>query len=203
MNLRNDRKNDSMKKTQRLLPVRQMAALLVAAIAATGAMAQAPGTPPPAAATSAAPPALSDLGWVAGCWKGLVNKREFREQWMPLRGELMVGISHTTMADRTVGYEYLRFEPRADGVWYIITPSEGKEDSFRLVSRTTEKAGDVDYDLFTFERTSTEFPQRIVYRRGGEGWLYAEVTGKVDGAERKVIYPMQRIDCVSGRILDK
>ena len=192
-----------MKRTQYRHPVRHAVALFASALAAAGAMAQTTGTPPTPAAASAAPLALSDLAWVAGCWKGLVNKREFREQWLPPRGELMVGISHTTMADKTVGYEYLRFEPRADGVWYIITPSEGKEDSFRLVSRTTEKAGDVDYDLFTFERTSAEFPQRIVYRRGGEGWLYAEVTGKVDGAERKVIYPMQRIDCVSGRILDK
>jgi hypothetical protein len=191
-----------MKRTQHLTILR-MAALVVSAAAAGGAMAQATGASPPAAAASAAPLALSDLAWVAGCWKGLVNKREFREQWMPPRGELMVGISHTTMADKTVGYEYLRFEPRADGVWYIITPSDGKEDAFRLASRTTEKAGDVDYDLFTFERTSTEFPLRIVYRRGGEGWLYAELTGKVDGAERKVIYPMQRIDCASGRLLEK
>jgi len=193
----------TMKRMQYPLAIRQTAALLVLAVAAAGAMAQAPVAPAPPATASAVPPALSDLAWVAGCWKGLVNKREFREQWMPPRGELMVGISHTTLADKTVGFEYLRFEPRADGVWYIITPSDGKEDSFRLVSRTTEKAGDVDYELFTFERTSTEFPQRIVYRRGGEGWLYAEVTGKVDGAERKVIYPMQRIDCGSGRILEK
>ena len=192
-----------MKRTQRLLSARQIAALLTLAVAAAGAMAQTPGVPPPGAAASAVPPALTDLAWVAGCWKGLVNKREFREQWMPPRGELMVGISQTTMADKTVGYEYLRFEPRADGVWYIITPSDGKEDSFRLVSRTTEKAGEVDYDLYTFERTSSEFPQRIVYRRGTEGWLYAEVTGKVDGAERKVIYPMQRIDCVSGHVLER
>ena len=192
-----------MKSTQHLIPVGPIAALVISAAVATGAMAQATGAPPPAATASAAPLTLGDLAWVAGCWKGLVNKREFREQGRPPRGELMVGISQTTMADKTVGYEYLRFEPRADGVWYIITPSEGKEDSFRLTSRTTEKAGDVDYDLFTFERTSAEFPQRIVYRRGSEGWLYAEVTGKVDGAERKVIYPMQRIDCASGHVVEK
>lgn len=180
-----------------------LATLLVAAIAPAVALAQTAVLPPPENAVAAAPLKLADLAWVAGCWKGLVNKREFREQWMPPRGELMLGISQTTMADKTVGYEYLRFEPRADGVWYVITPSDGKEDSFRLVSRTTERSGDVDYDLYAFERTSTEFPQRIVYRRGTEGWLYAEVTGKVEGADRKVIYPMQRIDCMSGQILDK
>lgn len=192
-----------MKRMQRLVPVRHAAALVASALVAAAATAQMPATPPPAPIASSAPVPLSDLAWVAGCWRGVVNKREFREQWMPPRGELMVGVSQTTMADKTVGFEYLRFEPRADGVWYIIAPSEGKEESFRLASRTTEKAGDVDYDLFTFERTSTEFPQRIVYRHGTEGWLYAEVTGKVDGAERKVIYPMQRVDCATGHIQDK
>jgi hypothetical protein len=196
-------KDQWMKRMQRALNLTLVATLLAAAAGSSAAIAQVPGTSPSAAGAPAAPLKLGDLAWVAGCWKGLVNKREFREQWMPPRGELMVGISHTTMAEKTVGYEYLRFEPRADGVWYIITPSDGKEDAFRLVSRTTEKAGDVDYDLFTFERTSNEFPQKIVYRRGTEGWLYAEVSGKVDAAERKVIYPMQRIDCVSGQILEK
>jgi hypothetical protein len=174
----------------------------IAALVAAAAAAQAPA-PPPAKPAAAAPVPLSDLAWLEGCWKGLVNKREFREQWMPLRGELMLGVSQTTMADKTVGYEYLRFEPRADGVYYILLPSDGKEDTLRLSTRSSEKAGDVVYDLFTFERTSMDFPQRIVYRRGSEGWLYAEVSGKVDGADRKVIYPMHRIDCATGHAVDK
>jgi len=180
---------------------RRVAAFAGAALVAAAVAAQAP--PPPAKPAVAAPPSLSDLAWVEGCWKGAVNKREFREQWMPLRGELMVGVSQTTLADKTVGYEYLRFEPRADGVYYVLLPSDGKEDVFRLSARSTEKAGDVEYDLFTFERTSADFPQRIVYRRGSEGWLYAEVSGKVDGADRKVIYPMHRIDCATGQTVDK
>jgi hypothetical protein len=176
---------------------RYAAALALSALAAAAA-AQVPAT-----SAAIAPVPLSSLAWMEGCWKGLVNKRDFREQWMPLRGNLMVGVSQTTMGDKTIGYEYLRFEPRADGVYYVILPSDAKEDSFRLSDRTAEKAGDVTYDLFTFERTSTEFPQKIVYRRGTEGWLYAEVSGKVDGAERKIIYPMQRIDCATGQVLDK
>ncbi len=180
----------------------RVAAFAIAALVAAAVSAQAPA-PPPAKPAAAAPVSLSDLAWVEGCWKGVVNKREFREQWMPLRGELMVGVSQTTMADKTVGYEYLRFEPRADGVYYVLLPSDGKEDTFRLSARSTEKAGDVEYDLFTFERTSADFPQRIVYRRGSEGWLYAEVSGKVDGSDRKVIYPMHRIDCATGQTVDK
>ena len=56
---------------------------------------------------------------------------------------------------------------------------------------------------FTFANGVDEFPQRIVYRRGGEGWLYASVEGKLNGEERKVIYPMRRIGCESGDLIVK
>ena len=50
-----------------------------------------------------------------------------------------------------------------------------------------------------------QFPQRIVYRRGVEGWLYASVEGKAKGEEKekKVIYPMRRVDCQSGELIRK
>ena len=43
-----------------------------------------------------------------------------------------------------------------------------------------------------------EFPQRIIYRRGTEGWLYAHVEGRQNGQPRSVIYPMRRVDCKTG-----
>ncbi len=123
---------------------RYAAALALSTLAAAAA-AQAPAAPTatavPAAPAATAPVPLSSLAWMEGCWKGLVNNRDFREQWMALRGNLMVGVSQTTMGDKTIGYEYLRFEPRADGVYYVILPSDAKEDSFRLSDRTAEKRG--------------------------------------------------------------
>jgi hypothetical protein len=186
---------------------RRIAAVALVALFASAAGAQAPAVAPavapPAAAAPAATLSLGELAWLEGCWKGQVNKRDFREQWLPQRGNLMLGISQTWMADKTLGYEYLRLEPRADGVVYGIVPSEGKEEIFRFADRNTERAGDVDYELFVFERAVPDFPQRIVYRRGSEGWLYAELTGKVEAAERKVIYPMHRIDCGTGASIEK
>jgi hypothetical protein len=42
-----------------------------------------------------------------------------------------------------------------------------------------------------------------VYRRGFEGWLYATVEGKVNGEEKKVIYPMRRVDCQTEALIRK
>ena len=160
-----------------------------------------------ATAGAQAPPSTDDplapLAWLDGCWRGSVNQRDFREQWMPLRGGMLIGVSQIVMGGKTQGYEYLRIEARADGIYYIATPAGAKEDAFKFTGKTIDTAGDRGDELFAFERSSSEFPQRIIYRRASGGWLYAQVEGKVNGAERQVIYPMRRIDCASGAFIEK
>ena len=165
-------------------------------------------TPPPASSAASAASAgsapvavaegpLAPLAWLAGCWRGSVNQREFREHWMPLRGNLMLGTSHTVNGAVTQDWEFLRLEVRADGIDYIASPPGQKETAFRYAGETK----DDDDSIFTFANPQQDFPQRIVYRRGTEGWLYAHAEGRVGGAERKVIYPMRRVDCESGEFI--
>src|SRR5437867_7762605 len=164
-------------------------------------------TPPvteqkPAAATdtnAAGNALLTPLAWLEGCWGGSVNKREFREHWLPLHGDVMVGAGQTVRQGKTLDYEYLRLEPRADGVYYIAASSGQKETSFRLTGKTTDGPD----EIFTFERSGDEFPQRIIYRRATEGWLYAHVEGKLQGQDKRVIYPMRQLDCRTGEFIHK
>ena len=144
-------------------------------------------------------PLLTPLAWLEGCWGGSVNKRDFREQWLPLQGDVMIGASQTAGQGKTLDYEFLRLEPRADGVYYVALSSGKKETSFRL----TGKTADGPDEIFTFERSEDDFPKRIVYRRATEGWLYAEVQGNVQGQDKKVIYPMRRIDCQTSEVIRK
>jgi len=165
---------------------------------------QAPAAAPADAAAAPAAPAgqagvLAPLAWLHGCWLGNVNKREFRETWLPQRGELMVGVSHTVMEGKTLGFEYLRLENRPDGIYYVTGVPGQKETGYKLVDTRQDQA-DVTY---TFANPAEEFPQKIAYRRGPEGWLYATVEGKVGGADRSVIYPMRRIGCESGEVIRK
>ena len=162
--------------------------------AATAAAAQAPAAPEDP---------LAPLAWLDGCWRGTVNQREFREHWMPLRGGLLLGVSQTVMGGKSQGYEYLRIESRPDGIYYVATPSGKSEDAFKFIGKTIDTMGDRGDELFAFENPSLEFPRRIVYRRASGGWLYAQVEGKVNGADRQVIYPMRRIDCASGAFINK
>jgi hypothetical protein len=167
-----------------------LALLAASALTPISASAQATApTPPPNA-----PSRLEAFAWLAGCWEGKANQRDFREEWLPLRGDVMVGASQTAMQGKTLSYEYLRLEPRADVVYYISAPSGKKETPFRL----SDKKVDGDNEIFTFENVSGEFPQRITYRHATEGWLYAYVEGEINGERKQVIYPMRHVDCQTG-----
>jgi uncharacterized protein DUF6265 len=181
-------------------PARLCALTLVVAVAAAMADAQqrAPAESPK---TSDAPgtSSLDSLAWLEGCWRGAVNQREFREHWLPLRGGMLIGASHTIVGDKTQDYEYLRLETRPGGVYYVALPSGKSETAFKLASVATDDGA----TIFTFANTVDDFPQRIVYRRGSEGWLYASVEGKLRGEDRTVTYPMRRVGCESGEFILK
>jgi uncharacterized protein DUF6265 len=176
-------------------------------------------TPPPASAAAPAPaPAattssgsatgtaasadpLAALAWLQGCWRGTVNQREFREQWLPPAGGMMIGAGHTVMQGRTQDFEYLRIEVRPEGMRYVTVTSGEKEAVFRFDGQTRDDLNPAD--IFTFANTADAYPQRIVYRHGGEGWLYAQVEGSISGAPRNVTYPMRHVDCETGEVLHK
>ena len=182
------------------------AALLAGALGGA-ASAQAPATPPavpPAGAATDKPEEkptgpLAPLAWMRGCWEGKVNQRDFREEWLPPAGDMMIGVSQTTLRDKTIDFEYLRLESRPEGVFYIAAPSGKNEAAFRLAGQTAS-GGD---EVFTFVNATpgAEYPQRIIYRHASEGWLYATVEGKIKGVDKQVIFPMRRVDCQTGAIV--
>ena len=141
---------------------------------------------------------LAPLAWLEGCWRGNVNQREFREQWLPPHGGMLIGAGQTVMRGKMQDYQYMRIEPRSDGVYFSQFSGDRKETSFRLESTQT-----ADKDtIFTFANTAAgAFPARLVYRRGSEGWLYETIDGTLNGSERRVVYPLRRIDCETGEFV--
>jgi len=174
------------------------AAFLVVAVSARS-QAPNPDSPESAQKPATLPLTLESLAWLEGCWRGAVNQREFREYWLPLQGGMLVGAGHTVMQDKTQDFDYLRVEARPDGVYYVVAPSGKPEASFKLTAIVDDGHG----IEFSFAKDGNEFPQRIVYHRGSDGWPYATVEGKLNGEDRKVTYPMRRIVCESGELIRK
>ena len=186
---------------------RVTASLFVCACVA--ACAQAPSqsesirTPATATPTPAQPPAdtgpVAPLAWLAGCWKGSVNQRDYREQWLPFEGGMLIGAGQQVMKGKMQDYEFLRIEARFDGVVFSQFGADRKETSFRLESTTT----DGNDTIFTFANTASTFPARLVYRRGADGWLYETIEGGLGGKDKRVIYPMRRVDCETGELITR
>jgi hypothetical protein len=183
-----------------------LALLLVACAQAplkdSDATPQAAADAAPAAIVEQAPEAtgpLKPLAWLEGCWKGSVNQRDYREHWLPLRGEMMLGASHTVVGGRTQDYQFLRMELRNDAVHYVIAAPDEKEHRFQLSGEATDQ----EDTIYTFNNVEDAFPQTLSYRKATGGWMYITVEGKLNGADRKVIYPIRRVDCGSGEFVNK
>ena len=189
-----------------LATLRSGAATVAAGLLAC-ALAHAQPAPAPVAAPavvrSTAPAAellkIDNLAWLEGCWNGNVNQRDFREQWSPLRGTMLLGFGSTVYQGKTQNYEYLRIESLPDGIFYVALPSGQRETAFKLIAIDTD-----DKDtIFVFANPENDFPQRISYRRGTEGWLYATIDGKIMGEDKQVIFPMRHVGCESGEFIRK
>jgi hypothetical protein len=201
---------------QRLIRAPKRALLLLAVVSAANAFAQAapqqPAAQPPAGEPTIAPAAQeakpaegaaptsdspSQLAWLAGCWQGSVNGRDFREQWQPLRSDIMVGTWQLVWNGRMQDYQFLRLERRPGGLYFSQFSGDRKELSFKFAQVATDEKDTV----FTFTNTADAFPARLLYRRGSDGWLYETVEGPLDGSDKRVIYPLRRVDCESGEFI--
>src|SRR4029434_9101173 len=70
-----------------------------------------PASAPPMKPAEAAITDVGALAWLDGCWAGTVNQRDFREQWSPLRGGILLGVGSTVFQGKLQCYEYRRIEP--------------------------------------------------------------------------------------------
>ena len=141
------------------------AALLLLALPALGA--------PPAAS-----PKIADLAFLAGSWVVESGGARVEEQWLCPGPDTMVGMGRTTSVakGRTVFFEYLRIEARADGLFYVAQPRGGPATEFRLVRLEAGTA--------VFENLAHDFPKRVVYSKRPDGGLTARVEGDASAPEQ-------------------
>jgi len=112
---------------------------------------------------------LADISWIAGDWKTAPGGRaQIEEHWTQVAGGSMMGVSRTVAGDKTVEFEYLRIEQRADGIYYVAHPkARCPGTDFKLTLATATEA--------VFENPQHDFPKRIIYRKGADDSLTASV----------------------------
>lgn len=116
-------------------------------------------------------PTLADVSWIAGDWQTAPGGRaQIEEHWTSVAGGSMMGMGRTVAGDKTVEFEYLRIEQRADGVYYVAHPkARCPGTDFKLTKVSATEA--------VFENPQHDFPKRIIYRKTGDDSLTASIDG--------------------------
>ena len=136
---------------------------------------------------SASAGTLSQLGWLAGCWRSDADNRQIIEHWMKPAGNMMLGVNQTFADGKTREFEFLRIVQEENGdIFFIAVPSGQKEARFRLATVTDREV--------RFENPEHDFPQRVIYRRDGDS-LTGRIEGVSKGKERAVDFPLKRVAC--------
>ena len=114
---------------------------------------------------------IADLAWISGDWQTPSGqKAQIEEHWTAPAGASMMGLSRTVAQGKTVEFEYLRIEQRADGIYYVAHPkARCPGTDFKLTSLTGKEA--------VFENPEHDFPKRIIYRKSADGSLVASIDG--------------------------
>jgi hypothetical protein len=125
-----------------------------------------------AAATRIEPAAnVSELAWISGDWQTAPGgKAQIEEHWMAPAGGSMIGMGRTIASGKTVEFEYLRIEQRAEEIYYVASP-KGRcpGTDFKLTRLSPQEA--------IFENPEHDFPKRIIYRKNLDGSLTASIDG--------------------------
>ena len=126
-----------------------------------------------AAITSAATqtPTLVDLAWMIGDWQTAPGaRRQIEEHWTTAAGGTMMGMGRTVAGDKTVEFEYLRIEQRAEGIFYVAHPkARCPGTDFKLTRVSGTEA--------VFENPQHDFPKRVIYRKADGDSLTATIDG--------------------------
>jgi len=149
---------------------------LAVLLAGAACMKLAAQTPPPAA--------IDRLAWLGGCWAQERPDGLTEEHWMKPSGGTMLGMSRNVRNGRTAEFEFLQIREVNGALAYVAKPSGQAEATFPVKTLTDSEV--------VFENPAHDFPQRIIYRRTGEGAVTARVEGTRNGQLRGIDYPYKR-----------
>lgn len=126
----------------------------------------------PARGQGGAKRSIRDLAWIEGNWVVETPRMRSEERWTDVGGNMMLGVSRTMAGGKTVAFEFLRIEERADGIFYVAQPGGKAPTDFKLTKVEGQKA--------IFENPAHDFPKRVIYWRNADGSMTARVDGGSD-----------------------
>ena len=131
---------------------------------------------------------LSDLAFMAGCWRGdFANDAALEEFYTRPSDNLILGLSRFMRGTRAVQHEFSRITADTSGITLLPFPGgKPSEHAFRLTN--------IESGLALFEAPQHDFPKRIRYSKGADGSLTARIDGG-EGDSRVQEWRMRQVAC--------
>ena len=96
---------------------------------------------------------VEQLNWISGHWCSDSSGKRIEEVWLPVHGQVMIGMSRTLVGDRTSNFEYVRIVMTDQGPAFVAQPGGQPPVSFLRIN-----GGE---NWVQFENPEHDFPQRI------------------------------------------
>jgi hypothetical protein len=112
---------------------------------------------------------VDQLAWLAGSWQGTLGASTIEERWTEPAGGLMLAVARVVSPQRSVMFEFLRIEERANGIYYVAQPNGRPGTDFKLTHLAKHEA--------VFENPTHDNPKLIRYRLEKDGALVATTEG--------------------------
>jgi hypothetical protein len=131
---------------------------------------------------------VSDLGFMAGCWRGLTRSgTTIEEFYTPPSSNLIVGATRYVRDGRVVDFEFTRIDQTDSGA--VMTPHPKGVRSVSFAPKVIER------NRAVWENPTHDFPQRILYTRVADDTLVARIEGRTPSGDRALEWRMVRATC--------
>ncbi len=127
--------------------------------------------------------------WLVGNWEFTQSQIPTFETWKKENDSTLSGYSYAVRNGDTIVTERLLWQIR-EGESYYIPTVDGQNDNEAILFKLSSSLA----NQWIFENPTHDFPQKITYTKIDENQLTAEISAKTDSTERKIAFPMRRVE---------
>jgi len=131
---------------------------------------------------------INKAEWLIGTWVNRTPKGNIYEAWTRKNDGELFGKSYMLEKNDTILFETIRLVGEGDSLFYI--PAVKDQNNGRPVRFAMKVISDTK---LVFENPKHDFPQIISYNRINADSLVAEISGIIQGKERRQMFPMKKI----------
>lgn len=123
------------------------------------------------------------LHLLVGTWRMETSKGALYETWQKVNDSTLSGHSYRLNGKDTVVLEQVDLIRRKGNIQYIpVVKDENNNEAVIFTLSTMEN------DIYTFENSTHDFPQKVVYTLPADKMLYAWIEGNTDGKLKRIDY---------------